>query len=204
MNEAGRFELDEDVGRLCGVGDYQGAATSIIKGLGADVVRVLFARFRDEQATAEVFSRFAEDLWLGLPAFSFRCSVRAWVFTLARNAGSRYLQREAKRWRAGVPLSQVPELSDSVRALRTGTLAHLRTENRDRVARLRDELEEDDQMLLTLRIDRELTFREIAVVTLGDADAAEDALKREAARLRKRLQAVKDKLRRRIASLGEK
>jgi RNA polymerase sigma-70 factor (ECF subfamily) len=195
VTDSGLSELDPRVRALCAAGDLRAAATAIFATLASDVLRVLMARFRDEQVTGEVFSRFAEDLWVALPSFQFRCSVRAWVFTLARNAGNRYLAREVKKERRAVPLSDAP-LAGELERVRTATLAHLRTENRDRVSKLRAQLSEEDQLVLTLRIDRGLDFREIALVTLGDVDASQEQVAREAARLRKRLQLVKEKLRR--------
>jgi len=190
-------ELERAVRVRCSAGDPQAAATSILEALGAHVVRVLHARFRDEQATAEVFSLFAEDLWLGLPKFRFECSLRAWVFLLARNAGSRYLSRELRRRRALVPLSQAPEFAAHAERIRTATLLQLTTPREVRLSRLRAELSAEDQELLTLRVDRELDFAEIALVTLGDQHAAPELLAREAARLRKRFQLLKERLRRR-------
>jgi RNA polymerase sigma-70 factor (ECF subfamily) len=195
VTESGPSQLDQRVRALCEGGDFRAAATEILNDLGGDVLRVLLARFHDDEVSGEVFSRFAENLWVALPSFAFRCSVRAWVFTLARNAGNRYLAREVKKDRLGVPLSQAP-LAGDLERLRTATLAHLRTENRDRVAELRAELSEEDQLVLTLRIDRGLDFREIALVTLGDIDTEQEQVTREAARLRKRVQLVKEKLRR--------
>jgi RNA polymerase sigma-70 factor (ECF subfamily) len=195
VTDSGLSELDPRVRALCEAGDLRAAATAIFAILASDVLRVLMARFRDEQVTGEVFSRFAEDLWVALPSFQFRCSVRAWVFTLARNAGNRYLAREVKKERRAVPLSDAP-LAGELERVRTATLAHLRTENKDRVSELRAQLSEEDQLVLTLRIDRGLDFREIALVTLGDVDASQEQVAREAARLRKRLQLVKEKLRR--------
>ncbi len=195
VTESGASELDVRVRALCEAGDLRGAATAVLQGLGGDVLRVLMARFRDEQTSGEVFSRFAEDLWVALPSFQFRCSVRAWVFTLARNAGNRYLARDLKKERLGVPLSQAP-LAGELERVRTATQAHLRTENKDRVSELRAQLSEEDQLIVTLRIDRQLDFREIALVTLGDVDASAEQVARETARVRKRVQLVKDKLRR--------
>lgn len=189
-------DLDERAQRLCAQGNYRDAATLMLSELGQDVIRVAHARLRDETATSEVFSQFATDLWTGLPSFAFRCSVRAWVFTIARNATHRYLERDIKRQRAAVPLSQAPELMASADSLRRSTLAHLRTENRDRVALLRSALSEEDQLILTLHVDRELSFREIAIVTLGSEDESEERVSREASRLRKRFQVAKDKIRR--------
>ncbi len=200
VTPADSTEFDESVHCLCASADYQAATTLILRSLGPDVVRVIHGRFRDETSTAEVFSSFAEDLWAAISAFSFRCSVRAWVFTLARNAGSRYLKRDLKRQRQAQPLSQSPELAQQAALLRSTTLAHLRTTHHDRVTELRNTLSEDEQLLLTLRLDRKLEWREIAVVMLGEADAEPAQVTSEAGRLRKRFQLLKDRLKRLVQS----
>jgi RNA polymerase sigma-70 factor (ECF subfamily) len=187
--------IDERVRVLCEAGARQAAAELVLQRHGGDVLRILLARFRDEEHASECFARFTEALWLALPDFAFRCSVRAWVFTLARNTAHRYLQRELRRARKTVPLSSAHPLAAQERAVRTETQAHLRTANKERVTALRARLAADDQLLLTLRIDRGLEFAEIAHVMLGDENASEADIRREAARLRKRLSAIKDKLR---------
>jgi RNA polymerase sigma-70 factor (ECF subfamily) len=200
MASAAQNDLELRVQRLCQQDRLGEAATEILSALGADVLRALYARFRSEQVAAELFARFAEALWVGLPTFAFRCPLKVWVFTLARNVGNRYLARELRRTRAQVPLSQA--LDAQVEALRSATLAHLRTENRDRVRALRQSLDEADQLLLNLRVDKALSFREVALVMLADVDAAEHEVTREASRLRKRFQLVKEQLRKRLAELG--
>jgi RNA polymerase sigma-70 factor (ECF subfamily) len=47
---------------------------------------------------------------------------------------------------------------------------------------------------LVLRVDRDLQWNELAGIFLGDPSADAAALKKEAARLRKRFQLVKEKL----------
>jgi RNA polymerase sigma-70 factor (ECF subfamily) len=195
VSPADKTGLDARVAAHCTERDYQSAATAILSELGPDVIKVIHARVRDEQITAEVFSHFAEGLWRGLPDFAFRCSVRAWVFTLARNAGSRHLEREVRRQRAHIPLSRVPALAAQLRSLHSETAAHLRSENRDLVARAKEQLDEADQLLLTLRIDRRLPFRDIALVMLERVDSEPALVTREAARLRKRFQLLKERLR---------
>lgn len=190
-------ELEREVRQLCVARNTRGAVQRVLEVLGADVVRVIHARFAREEATADVFSRFAEDLLRGLPNFDFRCPLRAWVFMLARNAGSRYLDRELRRERLHQPLSDAPELLLAIDAIRTKTLPLIDTEREHRLAALRAELNEADQLLLTLRVDRELDFLEIALVFLGDERASDEDLAREAARLRKRFQLVKQRLRKR-------
>jgi RNA polymerase sigma-70 factor (ECF subfamily) len=195
-------EFDRAVRAACEAGEVAHAATLILRSLGADVVRVLHARFGREELAAEVFSLFAEDLWVGLPSFAFRCSVRAWVFTLARHAGHRFLDRELRKRRAEVPLTGTSALWAEVARVRTETLASLPSDADARLAALRAELSEDDQLLLTLRVNRELEFVEIACVMLGDPAADPAAVRREAARLRKRFQLLKARLRERWRTLG--
>ncbi len=199
MDTVHQNELDQAVRRLREAGDLHAAASLILSTLGPDVLRIVYARFQDPDHTAEVFARFSEALWRALPSFAFRCSVRAFTFTLAKHTGSRYLARELKPARCALPLSQAGPLAQQVEALRTRTLTYLRTESRDRVARLRASLSDEDQLLLTLRIDRQLEFREVAVVMLEDPDACDAEITRAAARLRKRLQLIKQKLRRQLS-----
>jgi RNA polymerase sigma-70 factor (ECF subfamily) len=163
------------------------------------VIRFLHARFRDPQASGDVFAQFTEDLWLGLPNFRFECSLRAWVFILARNAGHRHARQAQRQQRAQVPLSDAPEVAALAQQIRTSVFVQLATPRERRLARLREELSPEEQELLTLRVDRELEFAEIALITLGDASAAPESVTREAARLRKRFQLLKDRLRRRWA-----
>jgi RNA polymerase sigma-70 factor (ECF subfamily) len=55
-------------------------------------------------------------------------------------------------------------------------------------------LPEMDRMLLILRVDRELSWRDLARVVLGGSPTPVE-LEREAVRLRKRFQLVKERLR---------
>jgi RNA polymerase sigma-70 factor (ECF subfamily) len=72
----------------------------------------------------------------------------------------------------------------------------LRTETKSKLVELRQRLPDDDQLLLILRIDRHLSWEELARVFLEEReDASAEALKRESARLRKRFQLVKERLR---------
>ena len=60
----------------------------------------------------------------------------------------------------------------------------------------------EDQELLLLRVDRELEFSEIAMILLSDGDSPDEAaVARESARLRKRFQLLKERLRKRWLEL---
>ncbi len=79
--------------------------------------------------------------------------------------------------------------------MRTGTLSMLKTARRAELERLRDELPAEDRLLLILRVDRDLSWRDVALVVSDLSESAEETLAQEAARLRKRFQLVKDRLR---------
>ena len=75
----------------------------------------------------------------------------------------------------------------------TPTLA--RTKARDKLDAIRDALPPEDRMLLVLRVDRRLEWKDLARVMLGeDGEVTEAALAKESQRLRKRFQLLKEKL----------
>ena len=190
-----RAAVEEGLRRLCAAGDLQLAAARTIEAYGPEVLGFLAAKLRDEDAAGEAFARAAESLWKGLPGSRFAATLRTWFYTLARNAAA-HLKRDQRRRRED-PLDASAEI---VARVRSRTLAHLRTEVKDRFAEVRASLDPDDQALLILRVDRGLDWNQVARVMADDGDDA--ALARTAARLRKRFQLLKDELRRRALAAG--
>jgi RNA polymerase sigma-70 factor (ECF subfamily) len=175
----------------------KGAATVLLEGYGRELLGFLMAHERDEEVVSEVFSMFAEDLWRGLRAFRWDSSARTWSYALLRHASIRYGQRAGARRKRHVTLSRAGPLSQIAQRVRTATLPAARTEARNRFAQLRESLPREDQMLLVLRVNRELGWKEIAQVMTYDGKAVPaEVLEREAARLRKRFQLAKEQLRR--------
>lgn len=86
----------------------------------------------------------------------------------------------------------MPELAEIAERTRTTTLSFLRTEIRDRARRLRELLDPEEQTLLILRVDRQMSWREIAVI-LHDDEAADQP--RRVAALRKRYERLLARLR---------
>ena len=186
-----QVDVEAPVRRLTESGDYDGATTAALRAYGPEVLRFLCALHKSEADASEVFSVFAEDLWKSMKGFAWECSLRTWAYTLARRASFRTLR---KKRAARLVLGSSAAISQLVQEVRTQTLTYLRTETKTRLRALRDSLSEEDQALLMLRVDRELAWDELARV-LSETDAEDaDALKREAARLRKRFQLVKEKL----------
>lgn len=178
-------------------GDLSAAATRTVEGYGPEVLGYLFATVRDERAD-EVFAQACEDLWRGLPDFGWRCSMRTFFYAIARHAMARLLRSPAERRDRRV---SVGALDGAVEHARTETAPWRQTAVKDRFTALREELQEDDRSLLVLRVDRRLPWEEIARVFTG-VDADDDALRRESARLRKRFQLVRERLRRRAVEEG--
>jgi RNA polymerase sigma-70 factor, ECF subfamily len=171
------------------------ATTEALRRYGPELLGFLVSFHGDLDVAGDAFALFSERLWATLPGFGCRCSMRTWCYQLARNAAIDVQRGEARRGRH-VGLSSVPEVHALAHKTRTETLSFLRTEKRTALERLRDELPEEDRTLLVLRVDRELEWREIALVIAGPGGEMDDAaLTREAARLRKRFQLVKDRLR---------
>jgi hypothetical protein len=93
-----------------------------------------------------------------------------------------------------VPLEGALEALTLAERIRTTTLPHLRTDVKDKMRALRERLDDEEQIILVLHVDKAMGFRDVAHVLHGDV-LDEAMLPREAARLRKRFQGVKEKLR---------
>jgi len=196
MDVAAREVLEAEIRRLMDAGDYQRAAEVALRGYGREIYELLAALHRRDDDAAEVFSLFAEGLWRGLPSFAWRSSFRTWAYAVAHKASLRF-RRDARRRNARLgPLPDQSSLSALVAEVRTATRSFLRTERRSRFAELRASLPPADQALLMLRVDRKLAWADLARVLHEDDDTPLEgkALEREAARLRKRFQLVKEKL----------
>jgi RNA polymerase sigma-70 factor, ECF subfamily len=176
-------------------GDTGGAATEILRVYGPEIFGFLLGVHRREEDANDVFSIWSEQVWRTLPSFAWRCSLRTWVYILARSASSRFRRDEARKAPRGVPLSDCSKLREMEAKVRTETLSYLRSERKEAVAQLRAALSKEDQELLLLRVDRGLAFSELARIFLGGEEAGSaEAVAREAARLRKRFQLVKQEL----------
>jgi RNA polymerase sigma-70 factor (ECF subfamily) len=178
--------LEAEIARLLEASDLSSAATAIMREYGPAILGYLAALARDEDRADDVFSQFCEDLWRGLPEFRRDASVRTWVYKLAWHAWLRH-ERDAYR-RHGRPLAS-EEMSRLAAEVRSTTALHLRSEVKDAVARLREQLAPAEQSLLVLRIDRRLSWSEVASVM----STAEEPL--DARSVAKRFQRVKDRLR---------
>lgn len=190
-----RQAIEAEIRTLCDRGDHAAAATAIVKHYGPEVTSYLAAVLRgNDDDLAESFAVFCEDMWKGLPRFRFASTVRTWCYTVARHAALRRARGDRRR---GKRFALPGELGDVAAAVRTETLSYLRSAAKDRLAEARDSLDPDDQTILILRIDRQLPWREIALV-MADEELDAGALQRREQVLRKRFEAIKRRLRQKL------
>jgi RNA polymerase sigma-70 factor, ECF subfamily len=195
MNHPGREAIEQDIRRLVDVPDLAAATTAALQGYGPEIFRFLLALHRDEAGASEVFSYFAEGIWRGIAAFDWACSFRTWAFGVARRASLRYRRDQGRRAAREIPLEHASALSALEVQVRSQTLSYLRSERKNRFAEIRDSLPPDDRALLMLRVDQKLAWNDCArAMNDGEEPLGDEALRREAARLRKRYQIVKEKL----------
>jgi RNA polymerase sigma-70 factor (ECF subfamily) len=170
-------------------GEQGAAVAAAIRGYGPQILGYLSVVLRNEDDAAEVFSIFAEDLVRGLPGFRRESSFRVWAYALAWRAAQRF-RRDAFRQRTrGLYTSEASRIADEVR-----TSLPSRVARRDRVERLREQLDPEDQALLVLRFDRDLSWTEVAQAMSDEGQpVAEAALRKRFERLRARLKELDER-----------
>ena len=174
-------------------GEFDAATTQAIQTYGQEVFAFLVSRERADDRASEVFAEACEDLWRSMPDFQWRCSMRTWFYRLSRNAAVRYGKRPINQSARRVRMSQISEIVGKVRSR---TLEHMRSEVKDELHKLREKLSAEDQALLVLRIDRQLSWNDIArVVSDEPADVSDKQLVRASAKVRQRFQKLKTRLR---------
>ncbi len=166
--------------------DYPEVAAQLVEGYGPEVVGFLAAMLGSIDDAQDVFQSCCEDLVTGLPGFRRESSFRTWTYVIARR---RALKLRAHR-RPHVALSQSPQVQALAEHVRTATATFRRTDAKDSLRALREELTEEERTLLVLRIDRAMDWSDVSRIMTPDADPAAGAV-----RLRKRFSRLKDKLR---------
>ena len=183
---------EQGIRDACASRDWDAATTLAIRSYGAELLGYIHALLRSPSDAEDVFATMCERMWRALPAFAWQASLRTWAYTLARNACVSFIRGVRVRGVA-VPMSVVSIAA----AIRTETATFVKTETKDALSELRASLDPDDQSLLILRLDRKLSWREVAAVFEGETSTPV-AIDRRAAALRKRLERLKVELRERL------
>ncbi len=172
--------------------DYDAAVEAILGLYGGRIFRMMVGILRDESAAQDTFQTFSIALWQSLPSFNGDSRVYTWTYTIAR----RTIGKRLSKAKSSVDrLHTDQELALAAKWTRTATAEWRKTESRAKLQELLDELDTDDRTLVMLRIGEAMPWDQVAAV-LSDEDGVldSDALKKEAARLRKRFERVKTRL----------
>jgi RNA polymerase sigma-70 factor (ECF subfamily) len=186
--------VEDEVRAWCERDDCRSAVTIAIRDYGPEVFGFLVVLTRDPSDAGDVFADVCVRIWKGLTRFEWKCSLRTWIYILARRAYSAFQRERAAYRERHVRISDVPGIDEIIARIRTTTLARLHQEHKTRAERIREKLSPDEQALLTLRLDRNLEWREIVRVLDDREDIDDDTLTREAAALRKRFERLKERL----------
>jgi DNA-directed RNA polymerase specialized sigma24 family protein len=185
-----REQAEAHVQALCQSGALEQAVTLALRTYGPEVLGTIHATVRQPSDADEIFSLFCEAVWKGLASFEWRCSLRTWSYVLARRA---WLGFQAQTQRDHSRRSAL--LDSAIRSLvamgRASTGNQVRTQRQELVERLRQQLSHDEQLLLTLRVDKQMDWADIARIFEPEAED----LARVSAALRKRFQRLKEHLR---------
>jgi RNA polymerase sigma-70 factor, ECF subfamily len=185
-------ELEQAIAGHLAAGALSEAATAALRQLGPQILGFLAATLRDDEAAYDVFGHFSEQLWKSIATFRGESSFKTWAYKLVMHSVGRY-RRDGFR-RRGQPLGS--EVSAIAADVRSRTPAYQRTEVKDRVARLREALDPDEQTLLFLRIDQGLPWSDVAAIVSADGEPVTEAT------LRKRFERAKARLRELAAADG--
>lgn len=187
-----REKLEQEIRGLCGRGELAGAVERALEGYGQEIMRLMASVLHDYERSRDAFSLFSENLLRGLSGFRWESSFRTWAYRLARNACYQVMHAPAGREQP-VSMSALP---DEAMKPRSETRPWQRTSVKERFRALRESLDPQERMLLLLRVDQRLSWEDVArVMSEGEEDLSDAALKRKAAALRQQFQRIKTHLR---------
>ena len=176
--------LDQQAREHLDRGDHRGAASLVLHELGPPVLGYLQAIVRDADHARDVFQLFAEELWQALPGWRVEGSLRAFSYRIAWRAHARFRRDAWRKRRERLRTTMASRIAASI----VSNESRLPGGRKDRLARLRDSLTPEEQTLLILRLDRDLSWDEVAEVLSRDADRVDPPA------LRKRFERLKEKL----------
>lgn len=160
------------------------AASAAVRGYGPQILGWMRSSLPSGDAD-DAFGVFCESLWKQLPSFRAESSLLTWAYHLAMGASRRIIGDPQRRRGAALATAQLEALAQEVRST---TAIHLRQSTADALARLRSQLDFEEQTLLILRVDRDLSWTDIATIMSEQGrPVAEPAL-------RKRFERLKDKI----------
>ncbi|WP_164017469.1 RNA polymerase sigma factor [Pyxidicoccus trucidator] len=192
MQPREREALEQLIRELCRQGDVGGAVETALAGYGTELLRLMGSILKDPERTREAFSDFSELLVKDLPAFRWQSSFRTWAYQVARHLAYRHSAVGAAR---EIPVTR-DAFAQEVQAARSQTQPWLQSAVKERFRSLRSRLGPYEQTLLTLRLDRRLSWEAVARELAPSSEPmTPEELRRRVAVLRQQFQRIKVRLR---------
>jgi RNA polymerase sigma-70 factor (ECF subfamily) len=173
--QATRAQLELQLKSLCLAQSWDEATRVALLGYGPEIMGWAVGVLQEETAAKDICQIFSLALWKGLPGFRWESSFRVWAYTIARRELIRFQRARASRPEQQLATSELGQIAQEVTSLHSRILQ--KQESTGLVA-LRQELPEEMQTLLILRVDRELSFAEIGQVLEMEEEAARQKFKR--------------------------
>lgn len=172
-------------------GDLHFAADKALKLYGSEISAWLIRRYENNDTAVEMYSEFSLYFWQWFPTFAWESSLRTWMYSIARSVCYSNLPRHH------YPLSQVPK---DISALIVNQCERISTYKcfgaEDACQKLSDRvLTKEDRDLLIWRIDRQMSWQDIARILSDAPYLDEEECRNKATALRVRFNRIKKKLR---------
>jgi RNA polymerase sigma-70 factor (ECF subfamily) len=160
-------KLDQEVEAYLRADDIEAAAARVIGACGPAILGYLRVALGNEDAAQRAFTAFSGAVWQRLRRYRGECEIRVWTYRLAFQCAQRQ-RRTLRSTRSG------PDRSGETRRRALGRTRTATVESMalaEHAELLRRELSVAEQTLLTLRLDKQLSWAEIALV-LGISGAS--------------------------------
>jgi RNA polymerase sigma-70 factor (ECF subfamily) len=176
---------EEQLQLLCEQGDFEEATKQAIRTFGPEIFGWLCSITKQRSISEDVCQQFCIELWRGLPSFRWEGSLRVWSYRVAWRELIRAQQSQKRRKEEHLPTSQFLLLKQEVSSIHENINAK---QVKSRLVELRQELPEELQSLLVLRIEREISFAEIAGILEMTEESARQKFKRAKDKLKEMAQ----------------
>jgi len=181
------LSLEERIAAALSRGDVDGATTEALRGHGPDLLRCARALCRSQDDARDVFAEVALRLWKALRTFRPETTVRALGYRLVRHAAADFYADGFRRRRATLSSGLVSRLAQSIHTSSKVSLERKAGLYADILAQLTQE----EKSLLFLKVDRRLSWDEVADALADDGRSVNPVA------LRKRFERLKEKIARR-------
>jgi len=193
MNEKERQELERSIHECLRRGEHMRAAELGLLGYEPELRGLLGMELRDPSAVQDVYSSVCENICKSITRFRGECLFRTWAYCVTRHAAYSYLRSHATKHEE---LRSSLDSHEWVDGVRSSTQPWLKSEVKAAFAALVQRLPQEDQELLFLRINGQMSWEEVVYVLAGEgATLSRDELRKRSSVLRKRFQHIKERLR---------